>query len=88
MKYMLIMLFLATSLLSRDTQLTAKEQSALEKTLQDEKKFAQEQKFYKADEYDFISQEVDKSALDNLEDEGIGAEIDAANEDFDMDDVY
>ena len=92
MKYILILLMISlTSLTAQNKQLTIKEQKAqmgIQKAIEAEKKIAKEQKFHQGSSYDLKSQEVDMSSLDGLEDKNIGEEIDAANEDFDMDDVY
>jgi hypothetical protein len=63
--------------LEADSNLT-KEQ--IEKQLQKERKFAQEQKFYNADEYDFSGAEVNPESLKHIK----PIEVD----DMDMDDVY
>ncbi len=46
-----------------------------------EKKFAKEQKFYQADEYDFSEQAVDPKDVDTIE-------VIEPENDFDMTDVY
>ena len=87
MKYILILLILnSISLFAQNKQLTLKEQKeqiAIQKAIDTEKRFAKEQKFYQGSEYDLKSQEVDMSTIDSL-----GKEIDSSNDDFDMDDVY
>jgi len=87
MKYILILLIISsTSIFAQNKQLTLKEQKeqvAIKKAIETEKKFAKEQKFYQASEYDLKSQEIDISSLDSL-----GEDIDSSNDDFDMDDVY
>ncbi len=92
MKYILILLMISSiSLFGADKPLTAKEKKeniALQKAMEAEKKIAQEQTFYKGSNYDLKSQEVDSSSLDGLKEKSLGEQIDAANEDFDMDDVY
>jgi len=86
MRYILVLLlFLSTPFLAKEL---SKEEVQLQKVLQQEKKIAQEQKFYQAKEYDFKSVEVNKETIENLDDQSFGAQVDAANEDFDMDDVY
>ena len=42
-------------------------QKALKKAMEKEKKYAKEQKFYHADEYDFKGAEVDPAILNNIE---------------------
>ena len=89
MRYIfIVLLLLSTSIMAQDTKLTIKEQEALKKALQDEQKFAEEQRFYNASEYDFDGAKVNDKAVNSLYEGNIGAEVDAANEDFDMDDVY
>ncbi len=56
-------------------------QKHLKEQMQREKKYADEQKFYQADEYDFSEQEVDPKDLDSI------PTIEPEN-DFDMTDVY
>ncbi len=60
-----------------DGNLTKKQ---IQKQLQKEKKYAQEQKFYNADEYDFSGAEVNPESLKHIK----PIEVD----DMDMDDVY
>lgn len=84
MKYILIlfMLFL-TSLTAeekKNTDQKSKAQKALQKTIEQEKKFAKEQKFYQSSDYDLKSHEVDSSSLDNIT---VPEPID-----FDMDKAY
>lgn len=86
MKYILILLLI--SVVSLTAKESLKENEALQKAIETEKKIAQEQKFYQGSEYDLKSQEVDNSSLDGLKEKTLGEQIDAANEDFDMDDVY
>jgi len=52
----------------------------LEKQMEREKKYAKEQVFYNADNYDFKGAEVSEETLKNIE----AIEV----EEFDMDDVY
>ena len=42
-------------------------QKALKKAMQKEKKYAKEQKFYNADEYDFKGAEIDPASLNDIE---------------------
>ena len=42
-------------------------QKALQKAMQKEKKYAKEQKFYNADEYDFKGAEIDPATLNDIE---------------------
>ena len=89
MKYILILLVIfSVSLTAKESRITKQEDFALHKAMEDEKKFAKEQKFYQANEYDLKSMEVDSSTVKNLGNKSLGEAIDAANEDFDMDDVY
>ncbi len=71
MKYILIMLiFFSSSLIAQEEQAIQKDtkmQKALEEAIEQEKKFAEEQKFYQGEEYDLKSHEVDPSSLDNIE---------------------
>ena len=55
---------------------------ALKKAMEDEKKYAQEQRFYAADEYDFKGSEVDPKSLKKIK-------VPEPDYDFDMDEgVY
>ena len=86
MKYILILLLISgVSLIAKDTQ---KENKALQRAIEAEEKIAQEQTFHKGSDYDLKSQEADTSSLNNLDGKSLGELINAANEDFDMDDVY
>jgi len=84
MKYILILfIFFSTSLIAQnkqDMQKNVKMQKALEGAIEQEKKFAEEQKIYQGDEYDLKSHEVDPSSLDKIE---VPEPID-----FDMDKAY
>jgi hypothetical protein len=84
MKYILIMfVFFSASLIAQeqqDVQKDPKMQKALEEAIEQEKKFAEEQKFYQGEEYDLKSHEVDPSSLDKIK---VPEPID-----FDMDKAY
>ena len=81
MKQILLLLMISSiSLFSQNLQ-EKKENQALQKAIDSEKKFAKEQKFYQGSEYDLKSQEVDMSSLDNIK-------VVEPSDDFDMDDVY
>jgi len=56
-------------------------EEALKKAIEDEKRFANEQKFYQGSEYDLKSKEINEDSLKNIE-------IIEPENDFDMDDVY
>jgi uncharacterized membrane protein len=56
-------------------------QKHIQEQLEKEKKFAQEQKFYQGDEYDFSEQEIDPKDVETI------PTIEPEN-DFDMTDVY
>lgn len=58
-----ILTVLVPSLSTADSNSTKK---ALKKAMQQEKKFAEEQKFYTVDEYDFKGAEVDPKSLDGI----------------------
>ncbi len=64
MKYLLLLLPLV--LLANEAKVDKKKEEAIKKVLEQEKKFAKEQRFYKADEYDFKSQEVDPDTVDSI----------------------
>ena len=71
MKVILFMILtvLVSSLSAADSNSTKKEDAtkeALKKAMKQEKKFAEEQKFYRADEYDFKGAEVDPKSLDKI----------------------
>jgi len=64
-----ILTVLVPSLSTADSNSTKKEDAtkeALKKAMQQEKKFAEEQKFYTVDEYDFKGAEVDPKSLDGI----------------------
>lgn len=60
-------------------QLTIKEKQVA-KAMEDEKKYAQEQKFYNADEYDFSGAEVNPDSVKKLKELKV--------QELDMDDIY
>jgi beta-glucanase (GH16 family) len=68
---LLALLLISTVLLAENNKSDSGENSILKKQLkkamEDEKKFANEQKFYKADEYDFKGSEVNEESLKNIE---------------------
>lgn len=80
MKYLVMIFFLFSSVLfaQQDEKLDENVQKQMEK----EKKYADEQKFYFADEYDFEGAEVDEKSLDKI------PEQPDYNDDFNMDWVY
>lgn len=84
MKYILILFMLFSTLLTAAEKQVAKEenkaQKALQEAMEQEKKFAKEQKFYQSHEYDLKSHEVDSSSLGNIT---VPEPID-----FDMDKAY
>jgi len=53
----------------QDSNATQQERihKAVEKAMEKEKKYAKEQKFYNADEYDFKSAEIDPNALKDIQ---------------------
>ena len=79
-----VLLFSAGSLGAKSTD-AQKEESLkakhVKEQMEKEKKFAKEQKFYQADEYDFSEQEVDPKDLDAIK-------VIEPENDFDMTDVY
>jgi hypothetical protein len=81
MKYLYIWVFIVQSLLLAQ-QTPSKTQQNIQKQLEREKKYVQEQRFYSGEEYDLKSHEVDKETLKSLPD------VPNHNEDFDMNDVY
>ena len=54
----------------------------IQEQMKKEQKYAQEQKFYRADEYDFKGAEVNEESLKNIPDQP------EYNDDFDMDHTY
>jgi uncharacterized protein YxeA len=68
---LLALLLISTVLLAENNKSDSGENSILKKQLkkamEDEKKFANEQKFYKADEYDFKGSEGNDESLKNIE---------------------
>ena len=82
MKFILILsLLLGTLAIAQDKQISQKEKKALKKAMEDEKKYAKEQKFYTGSEYDLKSKEVDPESLKHIK-------VIEPENDFDMDDVY
>jgi hypothetical protein len=86
MKMLLIiaLFFGWTQLMGEQKEMSTAEalkQKHIQEQLEKEKKFAQEQKFYKADEYDFSEQEIDPKDVETI------PTIEPEN-DFDMTDVY
>lgn len=73
-----VLLFCSTLSLASQDNTNKNVQEQMEK----EKKYAQEQKFYFADEYDFEGAEVDEKSLDDI------PEQPDYNDDFNMDSVY
>jgi hypothetical protein len=68
---LLALLLISTVLLAENNKSDSGENSILKKQLkkamEDEKKFANEQKFYTADEYDFKGSEVNEESLKHIE---------------------
>lgn len=63
-KFFILLLLVCSSVLVASSNDATKE--ALKKAMEQEKKFAQEQKFYTVDEYDFKGAEVDPKSLDGI----------------------
>lgn len=80
MRLLLSIIFLSSLLFSNDD--TNETQKHIQEQMKKEQKYAQEQKFYSADEYDFKGAEVDEKSLENI------PEQPEYNEEFDMDSVY
>jgi len=69
MKKTIIFLLVCSSLMMAADNSTKKSKiskEALKKAMEQEKKFAKEQKFYTMDEYDFQGAEVDPKSLDKI----------------------
>lgn len=71
MKKIIIFLFTTSliALFAKDINTSTKkllEKQALEKAMKQEKKFAKEQKFYNAENYDFKGAEVNEESLKNV----------------------
>jgi hypothetical protein len=79
MKQVLILTLLATLLFGVQKEETQKN---IDEQMKKEKKYAQEQKFYTAEEYDFEGAEVDQETVDDI------PEMPDYNDDFNMDSVY
>lgn len=79
MKLFATIFMLFTLLFSADNNETKKH---LKKQMEKEKKYSVEQKFYRADEYDFKGAEVDNKSLKKIPPQP------DYNDDFDMDNVY
>ncbi len=62
--FLILLLVFSTAMMASSKENATKE--ALKKAMEQEKKFAQEQKFYTADEYDFKGAEVDPKSLDKI----------------------
>jgi len=73
LKKLLLLAIIAVSYVSaekkQESNATQQEriQKALKKAMEKEKKYAKEQKFYNADEYDFKSVEVDPDTLNDIQ---------------------
>jgi hypothetical protein len=66
MKYLLLLTFILPLALFAQTKQDKATQTAIEKAMEKEKKFAKEQKFYQGDEYDLKSEEVDQKMIDSV----------------------
>ncbi len=81
MKTFLLLLFIFSNAVIASTKEDTTKK-ALKKAMEDEKKYAKEQRFYAADEYDFKGSEVDPKSLDKIK-------VPEPDYDFDMDEgVY
>lgn len=80
----LFTLLFIISLNAQDTDKHSKtlQEKNIQKQMEKEKKYKQEQKFYQGSEYDLKSFEIDEKSLDNI------PEQNNTNEDFNMDSVY
>jgi len=81
--YLLTLLCICTMSYAVDTDENTRKtniEKATQKQMELEKKYAEEQRFYRAGEYDFKSLEVDKDSLSTVPE----LEVD----DLDMDNVY
>lgn len=83
MRYLLLLTFLFQAVIyaQTDTERTLKEKN-IEAQLKKEKKFFQEQQFYKGKDYDLKSFEVNMESVKNLPD------VEDTNADFNMDHTY
>ncbi len=79
MKLLMMVLFFCLTLSFASQDNTNKN---VQEQMEKEKKYAEEQKFYFADEYDFKGAEVDEKSLDSI------PEQPDYNDDFNMDSVY
>ena len=77
----LLLCFFFSLTFAEDLQQKTRTEKNIEKALEDEKKFAREQKFYKYDNYDFKGAQVDEKSLDSVP-------ILEPQYDFDMTHVY
>jgi hypothetical protein len=82
MRYLLLSLITGTLLLaSQQTEKQKIEDKELKNVMEQEKKFAKEQKFYMGDDYNLKGAEINSESLKYLQEfENL--------DDFDMDDVY
>ncbi len=82
MKLLIVMfLFMSTISVASENQNKNINKNVHEQ-MEKEKKYAEEQKFYFADEYDFEGAQVDEKSLDSI------PEQPDYNDDFNMDSVY
>lgn len=79
MRLLALMVLFSVLLLGVEDNETKKN---IQEQMKKEQKYAQEQKFYRADEYDFKGAEVNEESLKNIPDQP------EYNDDFDMDHVY
>lgn len=79
MRLLALMVLFSVLLLGVEDNETKKN---IQEQMKKEQKYAQEQKFYRADEYDFKGAEVNEESLKNIPDQP------EYNDDFDMDGVY
>lgn len=82
MRHFGIALLFGTVLLFANQTPQSIEEKNLQKQMEKEKKYAQEQKFYQGSDYDLESFEVDEDTLDSIPKQP------GYNEDFNMDSVY
>jgi len=79
MRLLALMILFSVVLFGAENNETKKN---IQEQMKKEQKYAEEQKFYRADEYDFKGAEVNEESLKNIPDQP------EYNDDFDMDHTY
>lgn len=82
MKHIIMLIFIFSTFLYCEDSKKEEIDKHIKEQMKKEQKYAQEQKFYRSDEYDFKGAEVDDNSLKNIPKQP------EYNDDFDMNSVY